>query len=176
MKIKVKLFNELCFLEIHKNGDWIDLKSAMNVEISAPKMYAKNIVEKENKEDSYIPVSFQTILIPLGVAMELPKGFEAVMNPRSSTHKHYGITSANHQGVIDNSFNGNYDQWSFSAIGMKDGQINEGDRICQFRIQLSQKATILQKLRWLFSNKIEFEYVNELNEENRGGFGTSGRN
>lgn len=176
MKIKVKILHELCFLEIHKKGDRIDLKSAINLDIFAPKLYSKDIVKTEKEEDTHIPLNFQNVLIPLGIAMKLPKGFEAIIDPRSSTYKHYGIISANHQGVIDNSYNGNEDQWYFSAIMMKDGKINEGDRICQFRIQLSQKATILQKLRWLFDNKIEFEYVNKLNKENRGGFGTSGRN
>ena len=175
MKIKVKLSNDICFLEITKKGDWVDLKSAINLKIESPKMYAKNIVESEIKDESYIPVTFQNTLIPLGIAMELPKGFEAVINPRSSTYKHYGIISANHQGVIDNSYNGDNDQWQFNAIMMKDGQINIGDRICQFRIQLNQKASIWQKIKWMFTHKIEFEYVKQLGEENRGGFGTSER-
>ena len=81
---------------------------------------------------------------------------------------------ANSEGVIDNSYCGDEDEWRFPAIAFRDTTINKGERICQFRIQLSQKATIWQKLRWLFSNKIELVSVDKLESINRGGFGTTG--
>ena len=78
------------------------------------------------------------------------------------------------QGVIDNNYSGNDDQWHYVAAPMFNTYINKGDRICQFRIQLSQKATIWQKIKWLFDNKIEIEYVDNLEDEDRGGFGSTG--
>ena len=105
--------------------------------------------------------------------MQLPKGFEAVVLPRSGTPK-LGIMCANSEGVIDNSYCGNDDEWRFPAIAFQSTTINKGDRICQFRVQLSQKATIWQKLRWLFSNKIELVSVDKLDGNNRGGFGSTG--
>lgn len=72
------------------------------------------------------------------------------------------------------SYSGNNDEWKFPALATKDITILEGDRICQFRIQPSQKASVWTKLRWLFTDKIEFEFVDSLDNENRGGFGTTG--
>ena len=54
-------------------------------------------------------------LIPLGIAMELPAGYEAHVVPRSSTYKNFGIIQTNHMGVIDESYCGDYDQWFFPA-------------------------------------------------------------
>lgn len=155
MKIKVKVLTDGCMPVISQNGDWIDLRAAKNMSFSL-------------KED----VNY----IPLGVAMQLPKGFEAIVASRSSTPKKQGMFIPCGIGIIDNSYSGNGDQWHFIAVPLKDTKINKGDRICQFRIQLSQKATFLDKIKWLFSNKIELVQVNNLNEENRGGLGSTGVN
>lgn len=155
MKIKVKVLTDGCMPVISQNGDWIDLRAAKNMSFSL-------------KED----VNY----IPLGVAMQLPKGFEAIVASRSSTPKKHGMFIPCGIGIIDNSYSGNGDQWHFIAVPLKDTKINKGDRICQFRIQLSQKATFLDKIKWLFSNKIELVQVNNLNEENRGGLGSTGVN
>ena len=77
-------------------------------------------------------------LIPLGVAMELPAGFEAHIYPRSSTYKNFGITQANSVAVVDNSYNGNDDQWMYPVIAARDTIIHKNDRICQFRIVRNQ--------------------------------------
>lgn len=101
-------------------------------------------------------------LIPLGVAMELPAGFEAHIYPRSSTYKNFGITQANSVAVVDNSYNGNDDQWMYPVIAARDTIIHKNDRICQFRIVRNQP-------------EINFCEVQELKGENRGGFGSTGR-
>jgi dUTP pyrophosphatase len=168
MKIKVKLFNQNCKFEAIKKGEWIDLKSSIDIHLGAP--YAN--VLKKNK--TIRDVVFSTALIPLGIGMKLPKGYEAIINPRSSTFNTYGITLTNSQGVIDSSYSGPNDEWKFQALAFMEGIIKEGDRICQFRIQPSQKATIWQKIKWLFTNKIEFEFVDDYEGVDRGGFGTTG--
>lgn len=155
MKIKVKVLTDGCMPVISQNGDWIDLRAAKNMSFS--------LKETVN-------------YIPLGVAMQLPKGFEAIVASRSSTPKKQGIFIPCGIGIIDNSYSGNNDQWHFIAVPLKNTKINKGDRICQFRIQLSQKATFLDKIKWLFSNNIELVQVNNLNEENRGGLGSTGVN
>ena len=154
MKIKIKVLTEGCMPEIIEKGDWIDLKVAKNVKLEAN-------TSKVN-------------LLPLGVAMKLPEGFEAIVAARSSTPSKLGIICANALGIIDNSFMGNEDEWKFPAIAIKDATIKKGTRICQFRIQLSQKATIWQKIKWLFSNKIELVQVDNLSDNNRGGIGSTG--
>lgn len=173
MKIKVKGITAGCLPFIIEKGDWIDLRAAETVSFKAPQAGVRKRETIDGKIVSHRDVTFDFKLINLGVAMQLPKGFEAVVLPRSGTPK-LGIMCANSEGVIDNSYCGNDDEWIFPAIAFQATTINKGDRICQFRVQLSQKATIWQKLRWLFSNKIELVSVDKLEGNNRGGFGSTG--
>ena len=168
MKILCKIFNKNCIPYSHKAGEWIDLKAAETVQLTSP--IANTLYGKRNKRD----VEFDYQMIPLGIGMKLPEGFEAHILPRSGTFKNFGILLVNSQGVIDSSYSGPNDQWKFPALAIKDITINEGDRICQFRIMPSQKATIWQKIKWLFTNKIEFEFVDDYDGEDRGGFGSTG--
>ena len=124
---------------IDGKSDWIDLRSAEEVELKAGEFR----------------------LIRLGVAMKLPAGYEAHIVPRSSTYKNFGVIQTNHMGVIDGSYCGNDDGWRFPAYAMRDTRIRINDRICQFRIMKNQPT-------------IEFETVDRLDGDNRGGFGTTG--
>lgn len=101
-------------------------------------------------------------LIKLGVGMILPDGYEAHIVPRSSTYKNFKIIQTNHMGIIDNTYSGDNDQWRFPAYALEDTVIHKNDRICQFRIEKNQPM-------------IFFEEVEHLNEENRGGFGSTGK-
>lgn len=177
MKIKIKYFSrEIPRLEIIKKGDWIDLRSRVNVEASKPQAGTSyKVTDKNGKVRTYRDVTFTHTLIPLGVGMQLPKGFEALIAPRGSSYPSFGFLIANSPGVIDYSYRGDRDEWKCSALFLKEGNIKVGEKICQFRIQLSQKATPWQKIKWLFTRKIEFVPVESLDEENRGGFGKTGR-
>lgn len=156
LKIKVKVLTEGCMPEINPVGDWIDLRSATYINLSAPTK------------------SMNTYYIPLGVAIKLPDGFEALINSRSSGPNKLGLFVPSGQGVVDNSYSGNDDEWNYICSPMRDTIINKYDRICQFRIQLSQKATIWQKIKWLFSSGIELVEVDDLGDNNRGGIGSTG--
>lgn len=138
--IKIKYTKEgMDKIEIINWGDWIDLRIAEDVTFE----YG------EYK------------LLPLGVAMMLPKGYEALMIPRSSTFKKYGIIQANSIGLIDETYCGNNDEWFFPAIATRKISIPKNTRICQFRIIEHQ-------------NPIDIVEVTELSEINRGGFGSTG--
>ena len=100
-------------------------------------------------------------LISLGVSMKLPDEYEAHIVPRSSTFKNFGVIQTNHMGVIDNSYSGTNDIWKFPAYALRNTVISEGDRICQFRI--------VEKMP-----KVDFEEVDELDNIDRGGFGSTG--
>lgn len=100
-------------------------------------------------------------LISLGISMKLPDGYEAHLAPRSSTYKNFGIIQVNSVGVIDNSYSGTNDIWRLPVLAMRDTRIHKGDRICQFRIMKKQP-------------EIEFFVVDELDDESRGGFGSTG--
>ena len=125
---------------IDGKSDWIDLRAAEDVEFK----------QGEFK------------LIPLGIGIRLPAGYEAHMVPRSSTYKNYGLIQANHMGVIDCSYCGDNDQWFVPMIAMRDTVVHANDRICQFRIMENQP-------------KLEFREVDHLDEVDRGGFGSTGR-
>ena len=140
MVIKIKYFDkDLIKVEKIEKGDWIDLRSAETVELKAG--------------------DFK--LIPLGIAMELPEGYEAHVVPRSSTFKKWGIIETNSMGIIDESYCGDNDQWFFPAYALRDTKIEKNDRICQFRI--------VEKMP-----EIEFEIVEKLDNPDRGGHGSTG--
>lgn len=153
---------------VHTDGEWVDLRAAETVEILGPHAAQAKKAKDRN-------VIFETAVIPLGVAIQLPKGYEAVLNTRSSIYKHYFCMLVNGQGVIDNNYCGDNDQWFAELIAFAGTKIEKGDRICQFRIQLSQKATLWQKLKWLFSRGVKIKVVEHLGNPDRGGHGHSGK-
>jgi dUTP pyrophosphatase len=163
MKIKIKLYDKGCMPLITAKGDWIDCFTAHEVTINGP------IANTLNGKRNHRNVEFVNELIPLGFAMQLPKGFEAVALPRSSTYGKNGVILGNMQGVLDNTYNSDKDQWWFNAVAFRDTVIPKYTKICQFRIQLSQFANFWQKLKWLFWNgKIKFVEVDYLGNETRG--------
>lgn len=157
MKIRVKYRDKDCArLKVLDKGEWIDVS------------YYNEAGENFNFKQGSAGV------IGLNIAMELPKGFEAMVAPRSSTWKS-GLLQANAPGVIDYKYRGDSDWWGFPYWAFRDGYIEHNDRICQFRIQPSQKASAWTKIKWLFTSKIEFIEVDNFGNENRGGFGTTGK-
>ena len=124
---------------IDGKSDWIDLRAAEDVALKAGEFK----------------------LIPLGVAMKLPQGYEAHVVPRSSTFKNFGIIQTNHYGIIDESYCGDNDQWYFPAYALRDTEIHVNDRLCQFRIMEHQPT-------------IQFEETEKLTGADRGGIGSTG--
>lgn len=167
MKVKVLAQIPECMPQVFEKGDWIDLSTAEEVSFNSPQAKVQRQVGNEKVRD----VDFDFKLISLGVAMQLPKGFEAIVAPRSSTFKNYGIIQSNSIGIIDNSYCGNDDIWKFPALSFRRITIPKGTRICQFKIVPTQKATFWQRLKWMLCNKIELVKVTSLDNENRKGFG-----
>ena len=172
LKIKVKVLTEGCMPEIIDGGDWIDLKAAQDMEIRAAQAGVQYQEGNEKYRDVHIPMTY----IPLGIAVKLPDGFEALINSRSSGPNKLKLFIPSGQGVVDNTYSGKGDQWHYVAAPMSNAHIKKGDRICQFRIQLSQKATVWQKIKWLFSSGVELVEVEDLDSTNRGGLGSTGIN
>ncbi|MBR0172831.1 MAG: dUTP diphosphatase [Lachnospiraceae bacterium] len=141
MRIRVKYLNDKIekLTYIDGKSDWIDLRAAKDVDLKKGEM----------------------TLIPLGVAMQLPDGYEAHIVPRSSTYKNFGVIQANHMGVVDCSYCGDDDWWMWPALAMRDTHISMNDRICQFRIMENQP-------------KLLFEETDRLGNKSRGGFGSTG--
>lgn len=141
-QIKIKYFYK-DMPKLEKIGgnksDWIDLRSAEDIDMKAGEFK----------------------LISLGVAMQIPAGYEAHIVPRSSTFKNYGIIQTNHVGVIDNTYAGDNDIWFLPVYALRDTHINKYDRICQFRIVKKQPP-------------IMFKEVDVLGNKDRGGCGSTG--
>ena len=137
--IKVKYLKDIEKITKTENGDWIDLRVGEDIEL------------KEN----------EFAMIPLGVAIELPKGFEGLLLPRSSTFKKYGIIQTNSIGVIDETYCGNNDEWKMPVFATREVLIPKNVRIAQFRVLYHQP-------------KINIMEVTELSGKDRGGFGSTG--
>lgn len=137
--IKIKYLRDIQKIEKFNVGDWIDLRAAEEIAM---------------KTGEYK-------MIPLGVAMELPSGYEALVAPRSSTCKKLGIMSANSIGIIDESYKGDNDEWNFLAYAVRDTIIHKNERICQFRIIQHQPL-------------IHLIEVETLGNADRGGIGSTG--
>ena len=137
--IKLKMLADIEPPEAIEQGDWIDLRAAETI----------LIVKGEFK------------YIPLGVAIQLPEGYEAIVAPRSSLFKRRGIIMTNSIGIMDESYCGDNDEWKFPAYATRETIIPKGERICQFRIVKHQP-------------EIEFEIVDTLGNPDRGGYGSTG--
>ena len=137
MEIKIKYLEDIEPLEQH--GDMVDLRAAVDVMAKAGEF----------------------MLIPLGVAMQLPDGYEAHIYPRSSTFKKWGMILTNGVGIVDNGYCGDDDMWYFPAYFTRDVNIPKNTRIAQFRVFENQP-------------QIDFKVVYKLNNENRGGIGSTG--
>ena len=170
MKIKVKLFEGGKMPQVNDKGDLFDVFANEEVRLIAPQAGIQHQVNNEKVRD----VTFNNTLIGLGFAMEIPEGFKANLYPRSSTYKKWKIIFANSVGNIDSSYSGNDDEWKASVIALGNTTIEVGDKIAQFEIVPSAKATCWQKLKWLFSSKIKFVEVERLENKDRGGFGSTG--
>lgn len=141
LDIKIKYVTDIKPIEVSENGDWIDLRAGKTVELEP----------------------FEFAYIPLGVCMEIPKGYTAIIAPRSSTYKKWGIIQVNSIGVIDESYNGDNDQWCLPVVALRTTKIYKNDRICQFRL--------IKK-----TEPIDFTRVKTLGNTDRGGFGSTGVN
>lgn len=142
MNIKIKYhtdeIDKLTYIE--GKSDWIDLRASEDIELKAGEFK----------------------LIPLGISMQLPKGYEAHVIPRSSTFKTWGIIQTNSMGLIDESYCGDNDMWKMPVYAVRDTIIHKNDRVCQFRIMEHQPT-------------IKFEEVDYLEGKERGGFGSTGK-
>lgn len=141
INLKVKYLRDIKPVQFYDKGDWIDLRSGEDLILQGGQYYE----------------------IPLGIAAELPPGYSAIIAPRSSTFKKWGLLQVDSIGIIDESYCGDNDEWIFPALAMRKTHIHKNDRICQFRV-------IRQ------SDYLDVKVVDHLGNPDRGGFGTTGVN
>ena len=138
IKYHVKELKKLRYID--GKSDWIDLRVAENVSM---------------KQGEYR-------LISMGISVEIPKGYEMLIVPRSSAYKNFGILQTNAMGVVDESFCGDNDIIHMPILAMRDTELHINDRIGQFRLMPHQP-------------EVHFIEVDHLDNEDRGGFGTTGK-
>ena len=138
--MKIRYVRDIQPIQRIKGGDWIDLRCGERVELE--------------------PGDYQQI--PLGIAVQLPEGYEAIIIPRSSLFMKHGVVAANSVALIDESYCGDDDEWNFLAYATAHTVIEKNERICQFRIIRHQP-------------EFEIEEVETLGNQNRGGIGSTGR-
>lgn len=138
IKYHVKELEKLRYID--GKSDWIDLRVAEDVKMKAGEFR----------------------LISMGISVELPKGYEMWILPRSSAFKNFGVIQTNAMGVVDESFCGDNDIIHMPILAMRDTEMHINDRIGQFRIAKHQA-------------EIHFMEVEHLNHADRGGFGTTGK-
>ena len=141
LDIKIKYVLDIKPIEVSDTGDWIDLRAGKDIELEP----------------------FEYALVPLGVCMQLPKGYTGIIAPRSSTFKKWGIIQVNSVGIIDESYCGDNDQWCLPVLALRTTKIHKNDRICQFRL--------IKK-----TDTVDFTKVKTLNNNDRGGFVSTGGN
>ena len=141
LEIKIKYVTDIKPIEVNEVGDWVDLRSAQDVDLEP----------------------FDFAYIPLGVCMQIPKGYTAIVAPRSSTFKKWGVIQTNSVGVIDESYCGDNDQWCMPVLAIRRTHIHKNDRICQFRL--------IKK-----TEPLDFTRVKTLGNTDRGGLGSTGVN
>ena len=102
-------------------------------------------------------------LISMGLSVQVPDGYEMLLAPRSSTFKNFGLIQTNSLGIIDESYCGDHDIIRMPVYATRDTELHVNDRICQFRIFEHQPHIV-------------FEEVGALGDQDRGGFGSTGKN
>ena len=150
------------FAQIDK-GHWIDCRVIKGGKVTHSDGTKEPLDWKQDNEGNYYIEYKQGdfMMLPLGFSINQGKGYEVNLVPRSSTFKNYGIIQTNHFGVGDDTFVGNNDMYHFPCYALRDGRINLYDRVCQMRINKAMPQVI-------------FNEVEDMESENRGGFGSTG--
>lgn len=167
-----QLDTKLTSEEINSIVDYMTINKKDNVKIkvvnegsqSLPKYETINSAGMDlraNIEDGIVIRPLDRALIPTGLHIALPEGYEAQIRPRSGLALKKGITCLNTPGTIDADYRGEIGV-ILANISNEDFVVNPGDRIAQMIINKVEHA--------------EFELVEELNETERGegGFGHTG--
>jgi dUTP pyrophosphatase len=117
---------------------------------------------RANLDESQTLQPLERVLIPTGLFIELPDGYEAQIRPRSGLAIKQGITCLNTPGTIDADYRGEI-KIILINLSQEEQVIQNGDRIAQMIFQKVEKGV------WIESDRLE------LTNRNDGGFGHTGK-
>lgn len=167
-KVKIKTIRPSAQLPVKNNGNWYDCfvnKIALVRGDKLQKSFNENVFDNVDELSVITPIKYKrgdVLICGLGFAMELGKGYEAHIIPRSSTFAKKGLILTNSVGLIDSSYCGDEDEWVAVFYATRPGSIKVHDRLVQMTIQKSNP-------------NVDFEEVDSLNNPNRGGYGSTGQ-
>lgn len=141
-------------------GDWVDVRISSITELDATSEQVSKCRTILQKAQVCPIKAGESIKIAHGFALELPKGHEAILHPRSSLFKKTGLIFVS-SGVIDEGYRGDTDEWFSVWYATRDTELFFDQRIAQFRIQEKQPD-------------IRFNFVESLGNSARGGHGSTG--
>ena len=113
-------------------------------------------------DDALLLAPMARVLVPTGLFMEIPEGYEVQVRPRSGLAIKQGITCLNTPGTIDADYRGEIKIILINLSG-EEQVINPGDRIAQLVVQK------VEKIQWVSVQQLE------ITDRNTGGFGHTGK-
>ncbi len=161
--IKVKLVRENAQMPERKNGNWFDIytSGASIIRKEDVGMTFKLSLEPEKTDGIIRYKEGDIIILYLGIATDLGKGYEANMISRSSFFMNTGLILSNSMGLMDDCFNGDKDEWRAVCYATRAGGLKIGDRHMQFTIKKT--------------GVFDLEEVETLGNSSRGGYGSTGK-
>ena len=174
MKIRIKKMRENAKLPEFKNGNWMDTYISLAGFVSQnhedPDDYEvrgeftfDDVIWWNNEDNKTYQYAKGDILVfKLGFALELPKGKELHLLPRSGTFRKYGLILTNSMGIGDDTYIGDNDEYMAIMYATREGSVSIGDRLIQMKIEDAMP-------------EIELVEVEEFGNADRNGFGSTGR-
>lgn len=167
-KVRIKKIRPSAKLPVKNNGNWYDCFVNKISLVSGGKLqitFNENVFDNIDELGGIPPIRYKrgdVLICSLGFAMELGKGYEAHILPRSSTFAKKGLILTNSVGLIDSNYCGDTDEWLAVFYATRPGSIKVHDRLVQMTIQKSNP-------------NIDFEEVDELGNPDRRGYGSTGQ-
>ena len=163
MYIRIKKMRENAKLPEFKGGNWLDtyVSQVGFVRRDLKGEFTFDDIIWSDKDEFDILIG-DIIIFKLGFALELPKGKELHLLPRSGTFRKYGLLLTNSMGIGDDTYIGDNDEYLAMMYATRNAKVNVGDRLIQIKIEDAMPNYHLVE-------------VDHFGNEDRGGYGSSGR-
>lgn len=161
-KVKIKKVRNNTIIPQSKNGNWFDCYiSKISVVQNIGRLDWNEVNEQSVDKGAVVYKPGDVVVVYLGFATELGEGYEAHLIPRSSTFTNYGLLLTNSMGLIDSTYCGDNDEWKAVFYATRSGVLRVGERVVQMTIEKT--------------NKFDLVEVEHLGNEDRGGYGSTGK-
>ena len=164
MDIRIKKMRENAKLPEFKGGNWLDTYISqigfVRRDLRRGEFTFDDVIWDDG--DKFNILVGDIVVFKLGFALELPKGKELHLLPRSGTFRKYGLLLTNSMGIGDDTYIGDNDEYLAMMYATRNAVVEVGDRLIQIKIEDAMPQY----------NLVEVEYFGN---DDRGGYGSSGR-